>query len=48
MCKSSVDYSELFGLRIALSDLSYKTEHTVEENTVKRWLEQRIKFLEQK
>lgn len=48
MCKSSVDYAELFGLRIAVSNLALRTQRTVEENTVKQWLEQRIRFLEQK
>lgn len=48
MCKTSVEYAELFGLRAALSDLACKKEHTAEENTVKQWLEKRIKILEAK
>lgn len=48
MCKSSVEYAELFGLRNALSDLKIKKIPTDEEKTVIKWLENRIVYLEQK
>ena len=48
MCRSSVDYAELFGLRNALSDLKTKKSLTDEENVVLKWLEHRIVYLEQK
>jgi hypothetical protein len=48
MCRSSVDYAELFGLRNALSDLKTKKLLTDEENVVLKWLEHRIVYLEQK
>lgn len=48
MCKSSVEYAELFGLRNALSDLRTKKSLSEEETVVLKWLENRIVYLEQK
>lgn len=48
MSKSSVDYAELAGLNIALAALKYKSKQTNEECIVIHWLQERIRFLEQK
>lgn len=48
MSKSSIDYSELSGLAVALSRLSCKPIKTDEEELVVSWLSNRVSELRSK
>ena len=48
MSKSSIDYSELAGLAIAMSRLSTKAILTTDDKVVYKWLEHRVQTLKKK
>ena len=48
MSKSSLDYTELAGLNIALAALKHLPKLSEKECIVLQWLEQRVKELELK
>jgi len=48
MAKSSIDYSELAGLSIALSRLGCKPNHSNEDVVVLAWLNARVDELRSK
>jgi hypothetical protein len=48
MSKSSLDYAELAGLELALGSLKLLPQPTNEQCIVIEWIEQRIKFLQEK
>lgn len=48
MAKSSIDYSEVAGLSVALSRLNCKSDRSKEEETVITWLRDRIGELNKK